>query len=70
MSKRIKPDGISEYANLKLFDLKILSEIRKRIKEIHNLRDSGVVVGIDVDTTLERIESEYKDLLDRVNKLP
>jgi hypothetical protein len=70
MSKQIKSDGISEYANLKLFDLKILNEIRKRIKEIHTLRDDGVVVGVDVDTTLKRIESEYQNLLDRVNKLP
>lgn len=70
MSKQIKSDGILEYANLKLFDLKILNEIRKRIKEVHDLRDNGVVVGIDIDTTLKRLKSEYKDLLDRVNKLP
>ena len=70
MSKQIKSDGILEYANLKLFDLKILTEIRKRIKEIHDLRDNGVAVGIDVDTALERLEFEYKDLLDRVNQLP
>lgn len=70
MSKQIKPNGISEYVNLKLFDLKILNEIRQHIKEIHDLRDNGVVVGVDVDTTLERIESEYQNLLKRVNKLP
>lgn len=70
MPKQIKPDGISDYANLKLFDLKILNEIRKCIKEIYDLRNNGIAVGVDVDTTLERIEFDYKNLLDRVNKLP
>jgi hypothetical protein len=61
---------ISKYANLELFDLQILNEIRKHIKEIRDLRDNGVAVGIDVDTTLERLEFEYKDLLNRASKLP
>ena len=70
MSKQLKIDKISDYANLKLFDLKILNEIRKHIQEIHSLRDNGIAIGIDVDATLKRMELEYKDLLDKVNKIP
>ena len=70
MSKQIKPDGISEYANLKLFDLEILNEINKHIKEVYSLRKDGIAVGIDVDEMLKNLKSDYKNLSDRVNTLP
>lgn len=66
MSKQIEFDRISDYANLKLFDLEILNEMKKHIREICSLRDSGVAVGIDVDTIIKKIKSDYKNLLKQV----
>ena len=70
MSKQMKPNKILDYANLKLFDLEILNAINKHIKEVYSLRKEGIAVGIDVDVMLEKLKANYKNLLDRVNKLP
>jgi hypothetical protein len=70
MSKQIKLNKISDYANLKLFDLEILNEINKHIKEVYSLRKNEIAVGIDVDEMLKKLKANYKNLLDRVNKLP
>ena len=66
----MKPNRISDYANLKLFDLEILNEINKHIKEVYSLRKDGIAVGIDVDEMLEKLKSDYRNLLDRASKLP
>lgn len=66
MSKQIKLNKISDYANLKLFDLEILNEIKKHIKEMYSLRNDGIAVGIDVDTMLEEIKSDYRNLLGQI----
>lgn len=70
MSKQIKLKKISDYANLKLFDLEILNEINKQIKEVYSLRKNGIAVGIDVDEMLKKLKADYKNLLIRVNNLP
>ena len=70
MLKQIKLNRISDYANLQLFDLEILNEINKHIKEMYSLRRDGIAAGIDVDEMLEKLESDYKNLLDRASKLP
>ena len=66
----MKSSGISDYANLKLFDLEILNEINKHIREMYSLRKDGIAVGIDVDKMLKKLKSDYKNLLNRVNELP
>jgi hypothetical protein len=70
MIKQTKLNGISDYANLKLFDLEILNEINKHIKEVYSLRKDGIAVGIDVDEMLKKLKTDYKNLLNRVSKLP
>lgn len=62
----LKPDKILDYANLELSDLEVLNEIRSHIKEIYSLRDEGIAVGIDVDTMLKKIKSDYKNLLKKI----
>ena len=66
----MKLNNISDYANLKLFDLEILNEINKHIKEMYSLRKDGIAVGIDVDEMLKKLKADYKNLLIRVNSLP
>jgi hypothetical protein len=70
MSKQMKPNGISDYANLKLFDLEVLNEINRHIKEVCSLRKDGIAVGIGVDEMLQKLKSDYRNLLDRASKLP
>lgn len=70
MSKQIKTNEILVYANLKLHELEILNEIRKHIQEMCNLRDDGIMVGVDVDVELKRIKFIYKNLLNLANQSP
>jgi hypothetical protein len=70
MKNQSKLNRISDYADLQLFDLEILNEINKHIKEMCGLREGGIAVGIDVDEVLEKINSDYRDLLNRANELP
>ena len=70
MSKQMKPNNILDYANLKLFDLEVLNEINRHIKEIYSLRKDGIAVGIDVNEMLKKLKADYKNLLDRVSRLP
>lgn len=62
----LKQNKILDYANLELFDLKVLNEIRSYIKEICSLKDEGIVDGIDVDIMLKKIKLNYKNLLKQV----
>lgn len=66
----MKSNGISDYANLKLFDLEVLNEINRHIKEVYSLRKDGIAVGIDVDEMLKKLKTDYRDLLSRAGKLP
>ena len=70
MLEQLKSNKISDYASLNLFDLEILNEIKKHIKEMYDLREDGIAVGIDVDIMLKEIKVNYQNLLDRASKLP
>jgi hypothetical protein len=70
MLNQLKLNKISDYANLKLFDLEILNEINEHIKEVYSLRKDGIAVGIDVDEMLQKLKTDYENLLIRASKLP
>lgn len=63
MDEKVKFDNIYEYANLKLYELETLNEIKIYIQEIYDLRNNGFVCGVDIDDELNNMKANYKELL-------
>jgi hypothetical protein len=59
----------SDYADYKLHELEILSEIRRHIEEVYQLREQGFVEGPEIDAEIEKMEAIYEDLLKKANEI-
>ncbi len=59
----------SDYADYKLYELEILTEIRKHIEDVYKLRAQGYVEGPEIDAEIEKMEEIYKDLLKKSDEI-